>query len=71
MDYSKNDFSGFIDSGIGIETLDYEALKEQVSKYLRGELSTNTAAQETFVNARGYQIDGLVCRRIIEDLKSK
>jgi len=69
MDYSHNDFSGFISSGIGIEVLDYEQLKIKVGQLLSGELQVNKVAQETFVKERGYQIDGKVTARIIEKLK--
>ncbi len=69
LDYSHNDFSGFISSGIGTEVLDYEQLKIKVEQFLSGKMQVNTTVQVSFVKERGYQIDGKVTSRIIEKLK--
>lgn len=69
MDYSKNDFSGFITSGVGIRVEDYLSLEEKVHAFQEGKLITDKTATERFISERAFAIDGRVSKRIIDSLK--
>lgn len=70
MDYSGNDFSGFIAAGVGREILNYDQLHDAVKDLAKGKLRVDHEAQQTFIRGRGFQVDGLVTQRIIKELNS-
>jgi len=69
LDYSGNDFSGFIKSGIGTEVLNYASLEQKVNEFSKDSLQTDADSQHRFVQARAFQIDGQVAPRIMAELR--
>lgn len=66
MNYSDNDFSGFIKDGVGKEVNNYTALKEAIATFDSGKEVVNEQLLADFIYNRAYQIDGEVSSRIIK-----
>ncbi|MEM1319461.1 MAG: hypothetical protein AAGG75_04350 [Bacteroidota bacterium] len=69
MDYANNDFSGFIRSGIGLGTHQYEEVRQTLSKLLNGQLEAPLEQQQAFVHNRAHRIDGQTARRYIKAIR--
>jgi CDP-glycerol glycerophosphotransferase (TagB/SpsB family) len=65
MDYSNNDFSGFIAAEVGVPAYNYNELHELLNRLLAGEQMIDPEKRKIFVNQRAHSIDGKTVERIV------
>ena len=68
MDYSNNDFSGFIGAKVGIPAYNYQELEAVVTRLLSGESEISEEDIRQFIEERAHKINGKTAQRIQEQL---
>lgn len=71
MNYSDNDFSGFLNEGVAEEANNFNELEECLSRFLKGENTINRDRLDAFIKARALKVDGNTCKRIVETVRNE
>jgi hypothetical protein len=69
MNYSSNDFSGFVSAGVAIESKSYESLVTSLIELQNSKKYFNDSA-DNFISDRAHLIDGKVSERIFNQIVS-
>jgi len=69
MNYSNNDFSGYLKEEIAFEVKNYTELYNKIDLLHKNKLKIDIKAQENFIEERAFKIDGNVAKRIVNYIR--